>query len=360
MFRKILFWSHLAVGLTAGVIILLMSVTGVLLMYEKQIIAYVDRTAQPPANAPAMPVEALLAALPGASNVTMRSGTGEPWTVVMGRETVLVDPANGRVLGPQTPGVRAFFRLVTDWHRWLGAGAANRAGPRAITGASNLLFLFLVVSGLYLWLPRKWAWPSVRAVLWFRGGLAGKARDFNWHNVAGFWCCVPLFFVVLSGVVISYPWASDLVYQASGVAPPPRGKGKGGPPAPVAARSIEGLDGVAARAKESAPHWQSMTFAVPANAAAPVTFNVDEGNGGQPQKRWTLTLQRSGEVLSSSAFQDQNAGQRARSWMRFVHTGEYYGWLGQTVAGIASAGGALLVWTGFALAYRRYRAWKAR
>jgi uncharacterized iron-regulated membrane protein len=46
--------------------------------------------------------------------------------------------------------------------------------------------------------------------------------------------------------------------------------------------------------------------------------------------------------------------------MRFVHTGEYYGLTGQTIAGIASLGGALLVWTGLALAYRRFRAWLAR
>jgi uncharacterized iron-regulated membrane protein len=27
----------------------------------------------------------------------------------------------------------------------------------------------------------------MRNVLWFRRGLPGKARDFNWHNVIGFW-----------------------------------------------------------------------------------------------------------------------------------------------------------------------------
>jgi hypothetical protein len=46
--------------------------------------------------------------------------------------------------------------------------------------------------------------------------------------------------------------------------------------------------------------------------------------------------------------------------MRFVHTGEYYGMAGQAIAGIASLGGALLVWTGIALSYRRFRAWLAR
>jgi hypothetical protein len=46
--------------------------------------------------------------------------------------------------------------------------------------------------------------------------------------------------------------------------------------------------------------------------------------------------------------------------LRFAHTGEVAGIVGQTVAGLASAGGALLVWTGLALAWRRFRSWSAR
>jgi hypothetical protein len=36
------------------------------------------------------------------------------------------------------------------------------------------------------------------------------------------------------------------------------------------------------------------------------------------------------------------------------------GLAGQTVAGIATGGGAVLVWTGLALAWRRWRAWVKR
>jgi hypothetical protein len=47
-------------------------------------------------------------------------------------------------------------------------------------------------------------------------------------------------------------------------------------------------------------------------------------------------------------------------WLRFVRTGEYYGVWGQTIAGIASAGALILLWTGFALAIRRFIAWIGR
>jgi len=59
-------------------------------------------------------------------------------------------------------------------------------------------------------------------------------------------------------------------------------------------------------------------------------------------------------------FADQGPGRRLRSLMRFAHTGEVLGLAGQTVAGLASAGAVVLVWTGIALALRRGRAWLAR
>jgi hypothetical protein len=39
--------------------------------------------------------------------------------------------------------------------------------------------------------------------------------------------------------------------------------------------------------------------------------------------------------------------------MRFAHTGEQYGVVGQTVAGLASLAACFLVYTGIALAWRR-------
>ncbi len=361
MLRRILFWLHLISGVVAGLVILVMAVTGTLLTYERQVVAWAEQ--RPVSAGTRLPIEALLAQLPGATGVVLRADPTEAVTVSFGRETILVDPASAARLAPPHAEVRAFFRRVTEWHRWLGADAGHRTAARAVTGAANLAFLFLGVSGLYLWFPRRWRWSNVRAVLWFRAGLAGKSRDYNWHQVAGFWCCVPLFFVVLSGVVMSYPWASDIVYRANGVQPPNRGKGKGRPPEGNASRgnSFVNLDLLVAEAGKQVTGWRSISFQIPVRDDEPVTFNIDAGNGGQPQKRSSVVLDRvTGTVIRSTDFADQDAGQRARSWMRFVHTGEYYGLAGQTMTGIASAGGVLLVWTGMALAWRRFRAWAAR
>ena len=51
--------------------------------------------------------------------------------------------------------------------------------------------------------PRAWSPAALRNVLWFRKGLKGKAKNFNWHNVVGFWMAVPLFMGgFLAGVLV--------------------------------------------------------------------------------------------------------------------------------------------------------------
>ena len=100
---------------------------------------------------------------------------------------------------------------------------------------------------------------------------------------------------------------------------------------------------------------------LPSSAEAPLAFTIDQGNGGQPQKRSQLTLNRAtGEVVRWEPFSSMTLGRRLRMVLRFAHTGEVLGIIGQTIAGAVSAGASVLVYTGLALSWRRFRAWQAR
>jgi uncharacterized iron-regulated membrane protein len=100
---------------------------------------------------------------------------------------------------------------------------------------------------------------------------------------------------------------------------------------------------------------------LPAAASAPLTFNIDSGTGGQPQKRAQLVLDRAtGNVVRWEPFSSYTRGRQLRSILRFAHTGEVVGIVGQTIAGLVSTGGAVLVITGLALAIRRLLAWLGR
>src|SRR5262249_47109696 len=197
------------------------------------------------------------------TTVILRAGATEPAAIALagnpgagpgGGRTIFLDPYTGATLGEGSKGARDFFHLVTDWRRWLGASGASRNTARAVTGACNLGFLFIVTSGIYLWWPRKRNWLQFKNILWFKRGLPDKARDFNWHNVN----------------------------------------------------------------------------------------------------------RKTGEVTRWEPFSSYTTGRKLRSFLRFAHTGEVAGVVGQTVAGLASFGGAFLVWTGISLALRRLRAWLSK
>lgn len=371
-FRPILFWMHLAAGAVAGLIILIMSVTGVTLTYDKQMLEWADRRAWTAPSPDAQPLspETLLArvvAVQPAStplSLTLRADPSAPATVTLtGNTALLLDPASGRIIGEPPTALRTFFRTMTSWHRYLARDGASRAIGRSITGAANLLFLFIVLSGLYLWLPRVWTRIQFRNVLWFRAKLAPKGRDFNWHNVIGIWTAVPLAIVIAGAVPISYPWASNLVYRIVGetpLSPSANARPRAAEPAPVVFVS-GGLDAAWASSRSVIPAWRTMTTRLATAANAPVVISVDEGYGGQPQKRITFTFDRATGALSKTEdFQGLSAGRRLRTWLRFAHTGEFYGLPGQTVAGLASLGGAFLVGTGIALMIRRFSAWIGR
>src|SRR5262245_31019349 len=95
LFRKVLFWCHLTVGVIAGLVILIMSVTGVLLAYERQITYWADtrnyHIAPPSAEATRLSVETLLAKAREAqpdktiTTITLRAGATDPVAIEIGR-----------------------------------------------------------------------------------------------------------------------------------------------------------------------------------------------------------------------------------------------------------------------------------
>ena len=364
--RKAVFWTHLGAGVTACLVIVMMSVTGALLTYERQLREWADRGTfelTDPGEQP-LSVDALLAATladnPDASfsSIGIHSRPDMPPVASRGRSgQVYLHPSTGETLGPGDTDVRAAFSTIRGWHRWFDLSGDARSTGRAITGASNLLFLFLVVSGIYLWLPPLWRWVVIRQRLFFNPkAKTAKARDYNWHHVFGFWIFIPLFLIVLSATPISYPWARNTVYILAGEPVPVRGGGRNRdePSLLEAGTRVLALQSLFEKARAHSADWRRIDVAIPSARATTVDVTIDEGTGGEPHKKTTLTFDRvSGDIVGSSSFADRTPASKVLSYFRWVHTGEAHGLVGQTIAGIVSALAVLMAWTGVALSWRR-------
>ena len=410
-FRKVLFWTHLVAGVTCGVIVFIMSITGAALALQPQILLWAERDARvvkvPSPDAQWMGVDALMSkvresrpqmtitgltlerdrTLAAAVTLTKADAPAPPpGTPAPPQTTIWVDPYTGAVTGQLDPtsGWRRFFRGSTDWHRWLAVNGEGRTTARWITGVSNAAFLLLALTGMYIWLPRVWSRASVRAVAWFRPTLSGKARDFNWHNVIGIWSAPVLVVLTFTAMCISFPKTYDVIYRVTGIErpaaaqAPQAGPGQRAPregesrvdrgrdtdrnaAALPAAPEIPSFDAIWPLAQSHLPTWRSIAMRLPARSGQPVTFTINDRERVNAMARSTLIVDaRDGRVLRWEPYDGLSTGQRLRTWMRFGHTGELWGITGQIVAGLASAGGGGLVWTGLALAWRRFTAWRSR
>src|SRR5687768_6346108 len=124
--RTVLFWTHLTAGVTGGVVILTMSLTGVLLMYERQLIEWSDRgyRSAAPVGGARLPVDTLLRRLAEQrpdqppTAITMRSEPAAPVAVTLGPTTVYQDAYTGQVLGEASTDVRRDMSELRAWHRW--------------------------------------------------------------------------------------------------------------------------------------------------------------------------------------------------------------------------------------------------
>ena len=199
----------------------------------------------------------------------------------------------------------------------------------------------------------------MKPVIWFRGGLRGKARNFNWHNTIGFWCSLFLIVFTLTATVISYQWASNLLYTLTGnEVPAPSGGNQQQGEKPYEFPS--NVDAAWSTAQSQTPTWKSISLRLPIEKNAAV-FTIDEGIYWNIFGRSTLTFDiESAAIKKWEPYGEQNSGRQLRTWFRFTHTGETGGLFGQMIGFVACVGGAFLVWTGFSLALRRFGNWRKR
>lgn len=166
--------------------------------------------------------------------------------------------------------------------------------------------------------------------------------------------------------LMSYQWANNLLYTLTGNEPPPPAPAPGAaappregqrrPRAVETGRAAVGLDALWARAERQVQGWVAINARLPQRPDGPVTFFIQEPLGWHPSPRSQLVL----DPVTADVVKWEPMGRRLRAWVRPLHTGEAAGLVGQTIAFLASAGGTMLVWTGLALAWRRFRGWCRR
>ncbi len=366
-FRKILFWLHLIIGLVAGGIIAIAVITGAAMSFEKQVVAWIERDIKkvkaPGADAERLSLTELTKKVkevqPEAKpvSIVVAADPTEPVIFNLGRtSTVYLNPYTGEVQPQGAPkadeGAKPERKPMT----------AREMGS-TVMGISATIFMLLSISGLYLWWPRSWSWKNVRAIVVPRLRENGKPRDWNWHNAFGFWASPIIIIMSFTGIVIAFHAVGDFIYKR------PEGAAAQALLAPVSVpepgtRPV-GQDVLLANIQQAIPQWETITFrnnqrqrGGGENAGPqPVQAAVEvEGANLLPVQVQLDSF--TGDVLRQESLGDYGWRRGFRTLNRTLHTGEAFGLVGQAVALLACLSGILLVYTGFALAFRRWRNWR--
>ena len=368
--RRLLFWVHLGIGVTIGLVIGFLAITGSILAFQPQIVAIAERGAQiasPVQGACVAPSDLLKNASEyrhgSATTLTLFSDAHRPAEVTFGADSVvLVNTCDGQIIGNGAGKLRGFFSGVRDLHRWVALNGVRHERLRSIKDACVVAFLFMILSGLVIWFPRKLTWQHLRPTVLFRRGLYGRAREWNWHNVFGFWMALPLAVIALSGTIMAYPWANALLYRVAGD-DLPAGRAEAEPKRakPLPSDRFSSLDVAIHAAVSQDAKWQSLEMRLPSEKDPNVAFRLEEGDGSNPRQRVQLVLARKdGHIVRVDTFSNNSPGRQWRLYARFVHTGEMFGLVGRVVALLACISAFMLVWTGFSLSLRRLASWRKR
>lgn len=362
IFRRVIFWCHLISGLTVGAVLFIMAVTGAVLAFAPQFeeaseknvryvtalekrIPYNQIISRTSVSSGKIPAIGLIIKSDPASSVVVQFGRGK---------SVYVNPYTGEILGGASK-VHDFMHLIEDIHRRLALAAKGEA----LTKACNVVFLFMIISGFYLWWPRNWNPLAVKASFVFNPSLKGKARDWNRHNVAGFWSLPLLLVIVLTGLIMSYRWSNAAFFRILGSEPPqqqqkgpgvPAG-GKGEAPMPI---HDFNWDAFIASASAKLPVWESMTLRMPPKPDAPVSIFVQGASGPKFARSQMMLDPKTAEVTKWEPFHELNTARRGRIWVRYLHTGEAFGLVSQIFAFLGACAAAFLIWTGFSMSWHRF------
>lgn len=366
MFKKIIFQLHWFFGISAGLVLALMGVTGALYAFEGEIMRALNpevlrveaqgRQALPPGELVAR-VEAATGKkvaglwLDGRADNAARAFLAPPPGERRG-PVKLFDPYTGELLGQ--PRGEAFFGLMLRLHRWLAMGEVGGQ----LTGASTLALLFFCLSGLYLrWPRRALDWRAWLSLDWAR-----KGRAFNWdlHAVAGTWALLFYLCAGLTGLYWSYDWyregATRLLGDGSGEQRGGRrGEAPQGPPPVVDYDALwQGLR------QAAGPDLVAWNLRLPAVAGQPAEVFYLLHDAEHPRAMNQLRLDpRDGRVLRHERYADKRFGAQLLASVYPLHTGEYFGLAGRILMALASLAMPLFAITGWLLYLDRRRKKKA-
>lgn len=370
MFKNILFQLHWFMGITAGFILSIVGVTGAIYSYDQQILKWInhDSYVVQVENRPKLTPEQLYQHFKqqqpdiqiNTISVSTNPEASSSVNIVKEGErrgyTMMVNPYTAEVL-PEVKG-RGFFAGVQSLHRWLTVGKiGDREIGKQIVGASTLMLIFFILSGLYLRFPKKHSFRQ-----WFVVKRNLKGRNFLWdlHAVVGTWVVIFYLVMAVTGLTWSYSWWRAGFAQAIGVElKKPQAQQMQQPkeklPPADDTQILSALNLTWNHAQtQLGREFSTITFNIPKQANSKVDFSYTDKIVQHERARNSVTFDyQQNKIIKHDIYEAKPLNEKIMSSLLPVHRGSFFGGIYQFFAMLASLAMPLFFITGWMLYIKR-------
>ena len=396
MHKTIWFKIHFILGLTAGLVLLVVGTSGAILSFEKEILKAINKDSYEVSvpNSAKLSTKELLekfqVKMPD-TKVSSISFSSEPEdsTVlnVTSKENrkginYYINPYTAEIL-PDIVG-RDFFSFNLRLHRWLAfSGDAREVGKQAVA-ISTVALIILAISGVIIY------WGRIKRAFFksftFTTKHHGRAFLSTMHSAVGMWVLPFYLLASLTGLYWSYGWYNDMLYKIAGVEKPQRMQQQAKPEGQAESEKPEGEKAQRTENKAEKPEgekvratkqkksnfdeyqkavdmfnvfvqkdYSKVTLRFPQKGSV-YSFSYLDTNPDHYRASNSLELDvNSWQLLKHERYEDKPLNEQLMRSILPLHTGEYFGIIGQIGMFIASAAMSLFTITGFMLYFNRTR-----
>lgn len=360
--RKIGKYIHGRLALAIGLVFALISWTGALLVYEQEVLRWIHPQHYRIENPGVTPLkvdqlmEKVKKQLPAGcypGSLTLFADRHSTWQVEIANKrsaVVFVDPYTGHIVGMHDED-SGFFYWVRRLHRWLlfdyKRGSDTFCLGKFLIGSVTLLSVFVLLSGLAIWIPRSWQ------MLWRRLRVktdAGWHRlCYDWHVAGGFYLCLFLLMLALTGLTWSFAWYRKVFYAPFGV--DYQSTRNYNAHLEFVPRTVD------YEAWQTA--WQDVRTVRPQYRKVTIEetcIKVSDRLYGNQRRNdsWTFD-EHTGRLTEYTSYAELPRQDRIRGWIFALHEGVWGGHFSKLLTFVAGLGGGFLPLTGYWLFHRRKR-----
>ncbi|MDR6564547.1 MULTISPECIES: PepSY-associated TM helix domain-containing protein [unclassified Arcicella] len=366
--KKIISNIHLWLGLTSGLVVFILGVTGCIYCFEQELqncwnadklyvsVSKQQRLPLDKLHAIAQaqlgntfPISRIIAPVDkqGSYHFISSKYNVKGWNYFQQWEynqTIYLNPYNGAVLGIENTKY-SFFPIILRLHYDLLLGKVGKQ----IVGWSTVIFIILLVSGLVLWWPKNKAALKQRIRFDWKKTTQWKRKNYDLHNIPGFYSLLLALCIALSGLWFDFDWfKATVIWTANGGHIPAKEE-------PVTSDSLltiqtSGiLQKVASQSHRAVPDGKVFMFNLPEkeNAKGVIRANIYHNANNYMKRSFLAFDQKSGELIRNKAYESQTSAEKFTSMIYDIHVGKALGLTGMILAFMASFIAATLPVTGF-------------